>query len=115
MWYAAVEMPDEPIPGAELPAAGRLTVPMRRLPPMQPPRPARRRLAATIPLGFFIHDFWAGRKSPIFAVLAAPGAPKTMQKYGGLRPPYFCMVSRAPGAAQTPKIDDFRLAKKTMY
>ena len=27
-------------------------------------------------LGFLIHDFWAGRKSSIFGVWAAPGAPK---------------------------------------
>ncbi len=40
-------------------------------------------------LGFLIHDFWAGRKSSIFGVWAAPAAPKTMPKCGGLRPPYF--------------------------
>ena len=39
--------------------------------------------------GFLIHEFWAGRESSISGVWAAPGTPKTIQKYGGLRPPYF--------------------------
>ena len=37
------------------------------------------------------------------------------QKGGGLRPPPFWRVSRPPGAAQTPNIDDFRSAKKIIY
>ncbi len=40
-------------------------------------------------LGFLIHDLWAGRKSSMLGVWAAPAAPETIQKYGGLRPPYF--------------------------
>ncbi len=40
-------------------------------------------------LGFLIHDFWDGRQSSIFGVWAAPGARETIQKYEGLRPPYF--------------------------
>ena len=62
-------------------------------------------------LRFLLRDFWAGRKSTIFGLWAAPGAPKTMPKCGGLRPPYFGMVSRAPGATQTPQIEDFRSLK----
>ena len=46
------------------------------------------------------------RKSSIWGVWAAPGGRETFQKGGGLRPPPFCRVSRPPGAAQTPKIDD---------
>ena len=40
-------------------------------------------------LGFLIHDFGAGRESSISGVWAAPGSRETIQKYGGLRPPYF--------------------------
>ncbi len=36
---------------------------------------------------------------------------KTIQTYEGRSHPHFVMVSGAPGAAQTPKIDDFRPAK----
>jgi hypothetical protein len=64
-------------------------------------------------LGFVIHDFWAGRKSPILGVWAAPLAPETIHKYGGRSPPYCCMVFGAPGAAQTPTLDDFRPAQKS--
>ncbi len=49
-----------------------------------------------------------GRKSAIFGVWAALGALETLQKGGGLCPPPFARVSRAPGAAQTPKMTDFR-------
>jgi hypothetical protein len=45
--------------------------------------------AYQITLGFFIHDFRAGRKSSVFGVWAAPRARDTMPKCGGLRPPYF--------------------------
>ncbi len=63
-------------------------------------------------LGFLIHGVWAGRKSSIFGVWAAPAAPKTIPKGGGLRPPPFGMVFGASGAAQTPNIDDSRPAQK---
>jgi len=53
-----------------------------------------------------------GRKSSIWGVWAAPGGRETLQKVGGLRPPPFWKVSRPPGAAQTPKIDDFWSVKK---
>jgi hypothetical protein len=53
-------------------------------------------------------EFFKGRKSVICGVLAAPGAPDTLPKGGGLRPPSFGRVSRAPGAAQTPKRTYFR-------
>jgi len=42
-----------------------------------------------------------------------PGGRETFQKDGGLRPSPFCKVSQAPGAAQTPEIDDFRSVKKS--
>jgi hypothetical protein len=38
--------------------------------------------------------------------------PKSMPKCGGRSPPYFEMAFGAPGAAQTPKICDFRPAQK---
>jgi hypothetical protein len=62
-------------------------------------------------LGFSFHGFWAGRESLIFGVWAAPAAPKTIPKGGGLRPPPSGMVLGAAGAAQTPKIDDIRPAQ----
>ncbi len=40
-----------------------------------------------ITLGFLIHGCWAGWESPIVGVWAAPAAPKTISKGGGLRPP----------------------------
>ena len=72
----------------------------------------KRRTTNNNTLGFFIHGFWAGRKSPIWGVWEAPGGRETFQKGGGLCPPYFSMVSRASGAAQTPKTDDFRPAQQ---
>ncbi len=47
-------------------------------------------------------------KSSILGVETAPGAPETIQKGGGRRPLPFGMVLGAPGAVQTPKIDDIR-------
>ncbi len=44
----------------------------------------------------------------ILRVCAAPGALETLEKCGGPRPPPFARVSGAPGAAQTPKMTDFR-------
>ncbi len=64
-------------------------------------------------LGFLMHGFWAGRPSSIFGVRAAPAAPQTIQKCGGRSPPDFGMVFWAPGAAQAPKIDDFRPAQNS--
>ncbi len=49
-----------------------------------------------------------GRKSVILGVWAAPGARETIPLGGGLRPPPFGRVSRAAGAAQIPKMTDFR-------
>ncbi len=63
--------------------------------------------------GFLIHEFWAGRKRPISGVWGAPGAPKTIPKCGGRSPPYFWMGFEAPGAAQTPEIEDFRPAQNS--
>ena len=55
--------------------------------------------------------FVKGPKSVIWGVWAAPGAPETFPKGGGLRPPPFARVSGAIGAAQTPKMTDFRSLK----
>ena len=71
---------------------------------------AKRRLSTP---GFLIYDFLTDRKSSIWGVLAAPGGRETLQKGWGRSPPPFWKVSRPPGAAQTPKIDDFRSVKKS--
>jgi hypothetical protein len=47
-------------------------------------------------------------KSAILGVWVAPGAPEILAKGRGRSPPPFGRVSRAPGAAQTPKMTDFR-------
>ena len=62
---------------------------------------------------FLIHDFFTDRKSSIWGVWAAPGGRETLQKGGERSPPPFGKVSRPPGAAQTPQIDDFRPVKKS--
>ncbi len=50
--------------------------------------------------------FWS-IKNRRYLVSGRPrGAPETIPKGGGLRPPPLGMVSGAPGAAQTPTIDD---------
>ena len=46
------------------------------------------------------------QKSSILGVWTAPGAPKTIPEGGGPSPPPVVMGSGAPGAVQTPKIDD---------
>ena len=51
------------------------------------------------------------RKSSSFGVWAAPGARETLPEGGGQSPPPFWRVSKAPGAAQTLKLDDFRSPK----
>ncbi len=53
-------------------------------------------------------QFFKDRKYVILGVWAAPGARETIPLGGGLRPPPFARVSGAPGAAQTPKMTDFR-------
>jgi hypothetical protein len=53
-------------------------------------------------LGFLIHGFWAGLRSYIFEVWAAPAALKTIPTGGGRSPPPSGMVLGAAGAAQTP-------------
>jgi hypothetical protein len=55
-----------------------------------------------------ISIFFGGRKSAILGVWAAPAAPGTLPKGGGLRPPPFGRVPGAAGAAQTPNMTDFR-------
>jgi hypothetical protein len=56
--------------------------------------------------------FSGTQKSLIFGVGTAPGAPETTPKGGALRAPPYGVVSEAPGVAQTPKIDDFRVQGK---
>jgi hypothetical protein len=58
-----------------------------------------------------ILKFVKGRKSVILGVWAAPWAPETLPKGGGLRPPPFAWVCGVPGAAQTRKMTDFRFVK----
>ncbi len=53
-------------------------------------------------------QFFKDRNSVILGVWAAPGAPETLAKGGGLRPPPFARVSKSPGATQTLKITDFQ-------
>ncbi len=61
--------------------------------------------------GCKILDFVKCRKSVILGVWAAPGAPGTRAKGGVRSPPPFGRASGAPGAAQTPKMADFRSVK----
>ncbi len=53
---------------------------------------------------------WAGRKSPIAGVRAAPGGLGNPSKRRRASPPTFFAGF---GAARTPKIDDLRPAKQT--
>ena len=62
---------------------------------------------------FLIHDFLTDRGSSIFGVCAAPGGLETFRKGGGQRPPPFWKVSRPPGDASAPKVDDLRSVKKS--
>ncbi len=56
--------------------------------------------------------FKQNRKSAIFGVWAVPEAPETLRKGVGASPPTSNgRVSRAPGAAQTPKMTDVRPLK----
>ena len=72
--------------------------------------PYQSALSAGTP-GFLICDFLTDRKSSSFGVWAARGGRETFQKGGGRSHPPFWKVSRPPGAAQTPKIDDLRSDK----
>ena len=47
-----------------------------------------------------------------FGGLGGPGRPGNLPKRWGAKPPTFMEGFPAAGAAQTPKIDDFRSAKK---
>ncbi len=67
--------------------------------------------------------FWGSKRPPptakttgkgqsaILGVWAAPGARETLQKGGGEAPHLFWRVSKALGAAQTPKMTDFQSLK----
>ncbi len=59
------------------------------------------------------NTWFLGPAGPLsFGVWAAPAAPITIPKGGGLRPPPSEIVLRAAGDAQTPKIDDSQPAQK---
>ncbi len=58
--------------------------------------------------GWKIMEVFKDWKSVILGVWAAPGAPETFAKGGGLRPPPFARASQAPGATQDPKMIDFQ-------
>jgi hypothetical protein len=75
--------------------------------PSLAPRPLR---GCTVG-GYEIDQLFKDRKSVILGVWAAPGAPETLPKGRGRSPPPSGMVSGAPGAAQTPKMTDFRSLK----
>ncbi len=56
-----------------------------------------------------MYPIFKNRKSVIRGVSAKPEARETLPKGGGgAKPPNFCRVSRALGAAQTSKMTDFR-------
>ncbi len=67
-------------------------------------------------LGEGVFHLFKDRQSAILGVWPAPGAPDTLPKGGGVLSPPFGRVYRAPGAAQTPKMTDFRsLNKRTFF
>ncbi len=51
--------------------------------------------------------FFGPKKSSILGVWKDPGDPETTPKGGARSAPPFGVASGAPGAVQTPKIDDF--------
>jgi len=57
--------------------------------------------------------FWPTGNRRLWGSGRPQAAGKPSKKMGGPRPPAFWKVSRPPGAAQTPKIDDCRSAKKS--
>ena len=58
--------------------------------------------------GFLIHGFEPGGIRRLLKSERPRRPPQPYPKVGGLRPPPFGMVSGAPGAFQTPKIDDLQ-------
>jgi hypothetical protein len=72
----------------------------------------KRRQLRGLMLWFSIIGFWAGRRSSILGVWAAPAAQQTIPKGGGRSPPPSGMGFRAAGAAKTSKIIDCRPAPK---
>ena len=62
---------------------------------------------------FLIYDFFTNRRSSILGVWAASSGLHTFQKkWGSFTPHHFGRFPGRPGAAQTPKIDDFRSVTK---
>ena len=53
----------------------------------------------------YLKAVWPELFGSVFGVWAAPGGFESIQKCGGRSPPPFWMVSKPPGAAQTPKTD----------
>jgi hypothetical protein len=58
--------------------------------------------------GYIILKIFKDRKSAILGVWATPGDPETLAIGGGLRPHISEGPPGPPGAAQTPKMTDFR-------
>ncbi len=60
--------------------------------------------------------YFAGTQKPsIVGVWTAPGAPDTTPKGGARSALPFGVVSRIPGAAQTPQIDDFWVLEEYVF
>jgi hypothetical protein len=57
--------------------------------------------------------FRKGRKAVVLGVWAARGPLRPFQKMGGFAPP-FARVSGAPGASQTPKMNDLHPPKESI-
>ncbi len=68
---------------------------------------------AALWLGLKIQKLVKDWKSVILGVWVAPGAPKTLAKGGGLRPPTFLKgLQGTPGAPQTAKMADLQSLNK---
>jgi hypothetical protein len=59
--------------------------------------------------------FSGAQASSILGVWAAPGAPNPTPRGGALRAPPFVVVSGAPGAVQTPNVDDFWVPEEYVF
>ncbi len=73
--------------------------------PQSAPEARPPEIGTTITLGFLMRGFWVGRTVDFWG-LGGTGGPKNTSKLWGAK------VFWAAGAAQTPKIDDFRPAQK---
>ncbi len=79
-----------------------------------------RRHGRPLPLGHNIRGCTVGGNSKLFkgrksGGLGSPGGPETLPKGGGASPPTFARVSGAPGAAQTPKMTDWKWPRRGFF